>query len=386
MAKLNAIARALCWAGCLAVAVRADDGKSTPAAAEVTVFYRGEVYHFAGRDAENLSRAGVRLLASCRTEQAIADSESLRRSLETAQKRSGIVLQFAKPLSLRTAGTDALRVEKLIIPFSPDLDPQTVFVLPGRPARAFTGFRVRICDDLRSMLEHARVYPPAPGSVVQGVVRLAGPPPVPRTWPTDAAIQRKFGLTRYTEETWQVGPKGGLRNCVVTLRDHDPDRRMVPRPLSKASIEKDMVRFEPHVLVVTPGTPVTLGNPEDSPCKGFHLAGSRPQAGNDFNFMIPGDREETIRLRGPDVCRITCPVRPYARGFLHVVDTPYFAVTDADGHFRIRGVPEGDYDVSVWHEAVGRLTRASGPVRLSVADRGECALSYRITPPSADRK
>jgi hypothetical protein len=33
-----------------------------------------------------------------------------------------------------------------------------------------------------------------------------------------------------------------------------------------------------------------------------------------------------------------------------VVNTPYFALTDRTGAFRIAGVPAGEYTVRLWHE------------------------------------
>jgi hypothetical protein len=35
---------------------------------------------------------------------------------------------------------------------------------------------------------------------------------------------------------------------------------------------------------------------------------------------------------------------------IFVTETPYFAVTDANGSFTIKNVPAGQYVVRVWHE------------------------------------
>ena len=43
--------------------------------------------------------------------------------------------------------------------------------------------------------------------------------------------------------------------------------------------------------------------------------------------------------------------------YVVVVDTPYFAVTDAAGAFVVRGVPPGKYKLSVWHEKSDGLER-----------------------------
>jgi hypothetical protein len=370
------------------VATRADDLKLAHPPDTVTIVYRGQTHSLTGRNAENLSRAALRLLADSRTERALTDNQDLRRHFETAQKRSCIILRFATPHSVPKSARAAasVKVEQLVIPFSPDLDPQAVFVLPGQPARAFTDFRLDSCDDLRTMLVHARIYPAAPGAVVKGLVLVTGQPPAPRSWEVDRAIKQKFGLTHYTEETWQVGPTGGLRHCVVTLRDSNPDRRMTPLPLEAALMQKDMVRYHPHVLVVTPLTPIVLANPEGSPCRGFHITGSKQLAGNQFSYMIGEDEEKTIRPHGPDICKVTCPVRPYALGYIHVVDTAYFALTDPDGRFTVRGIPAGMYDVTIWHEGIGRLPKEAGPVQVSVTEQGEQALSYNLAVPGSDRK
>jgi hypothetical protein len=156
-------------------------------------------------------------------------------------------------------------------------------------------------------------------------------------------------------------------------------RRLDARPLPKADIDKDMVSYVPRILVVTPSTPVTRWN-TNSPCRGFSIHGTRPKAGNDHDFNVAEGTHKTVVLQGPDICGVTCPVRPYARGFIHVVDTPHHAVTDRDGHFQIKDVPLAEYDVIVWHEAAGRLAEKSGPVRVAVKDLGAIDISYKVTP------
>jgi hypothetical protein len=39
-----------------------------------------------------------------------------------------------------------------------------------------------------------------------------------------------------------------------------------------------------------------------------------------------------------------------------VMDNPYFAVSDANGAFSIKGLPAGTYTLEAWHEKLGTKT------------------------------
>src|SRR5262249_51031933 len=160
------------------------------------------------------------------------------------------------------------------------------------------------------------------GSTVKGTVRIDGKAPTPQEWKLEGAMQRVTGEKVYREETWLVGENNGLANCVVTLKAKKPADRVVPKPLKKALIDKVGVRYVPRVLVVTPGTQVVFRNKE-SPCQGFQVTGCR-LPDHWFNYMIPKGTEQTVTMRGRDTCSLSCPVRSYAKGYLAVVDTPYF--------------------------------------------------------------
>lgn len=222
-----------------------------------------------------------------------------------------------------------------------------------------------------------------PGAAVTGTVRLDGEAPAPQEWKLDEAMQRVTGEKVYRDETWLVGKDHGLAHCVVTLKAKKPANQAAPAPLKKTVLDKVGVRFVPRVLVVTPGTEVVFRNKE-SPCRGF-VTGSR-RAEHHFNYLIREGNEETVTFRVRDICPISCPVRSYSKGYIMVVDTPYFAVTDAAGSFTIRDVAAGEYQVTVWHEAVGRLGKDSGPAEVAVEAGGHATLPYRVKPPDVRKK
>lgn len=213
------------------------------------------------------------------------------------------------------------------------------------------------------------------GAVVKGTVRLEGVAPKPREHVLDALMAQAMGQKTYRDETYLVDERGGLKNCVITLTLQDAAAKDAtaqgakpksPPPLDKVFYDRDGVRYEPRVLVVAPDTEIVLRN-KASVCRGFHIRSSR-HSDNVSNQMIFEGQERSVRLKGPDECSVTCDVRPYALGYILVVNTPHFAVTDALGQFTIRNVPPGKYRLKVWHEAARGKTVATGPVEVVVAD------------------
>ena len=42
---------------------------------------------------------------------------------------------------------------------------------------------------------------------------------------------------------------------------------------------------------------------------------------------------------------VRCNPHPWMNAFINVAATPFYAVTDADGHFEIKGLPAGTYTI-----------------------------------------
>jgi len=45
-------------------------------------------------------------------------------------------------------------------------------------------------------------------------------------------------------------------------------------------------------------------------------------------------------------------------GYVVVAPTPYFALTDKNGEFKIANVPDGPYNVVAWHEGAKNQSKA----------------------------
>ncbi|MBI5023739.1 MAG: carboxypeptidase regulatory-like domain-containing protein [Candidatus Omnitrophica bacterium] len=105
--------------------------------------------------------------------------------------------------------------------------------------------------------------------------------------------------------------------------------------------------FIPHVLPVLKGTTVEFLN--DDPFA--HNVFSPDEAADAVNLGSWGQGEKkphTFNKLGEAV--MLCNLHPEMEGWIVVLPTPYFAVTDANGDYAIDNVPEGTYTLKTWHQ------------------------------------
>jgi len=129
-------------------------------------------------------------------------------------------------------------------------------------------------------------------------------------------------------------------------------------PPRKQIAQKDLT-FVPSLLPVQVGTRVEFPNLDDtyhsifsySSAKRFDLGRYRPE-----ERPIPSEVFDT-----PGLVILRCDIHEHMRGLILVLDTPYFVVTDAEGRFRLRGLPPGHYTLNAW---IDSKTTHERPVEL----------------------
>ena len=134
-----------------------------------------------------------------------------------------------------------------------------------------------------------------------------------------------------------------LEGAVVSLVS-DAARRAV-RPLPEQEISQENKQFVPAVRVVTVGTLVRFPNRDSvrhhvysfSPAKKFEIK------------LYAGTPAAPVRFDQPGVAVLGCNIHDQMVGWVVVLDTPYFAQTDAQGQALLEGMPAGAHQLRAWH-------------------------------------
>ena len=127
--------------------------------------------------------------------------------------------------------------------------------------------------------------------------------------------------------------------------------------------------FVPHVLAITTGTVVDFPNSDRIYHNVFSLSKTRPF---DLGRYAVG-HSKSVRFDRPGIVRVFCDIHSHMSAFILVFAHRYFAVTDADGRYRLDNVPPGQYTVVAWNDGQPRQQR---PVR--VPEGGAVELDFVV--------
>jgi plastocyanin len=172
-----------------------------------------------------------------------------------------------------------------------------------------------------------------------------------------------FGALTFAGEIKGKVTVHGLRSAedIAVYVDAIPGKTFDAPSKPEVADQKHMT-FVPHVLVVLKGTTVQFLNsdPVGHNVYWASISGNKKLAHNMGTW--PQGQQKSFTFSDLGVAPLLCNVHPEMSGYVVVVPTPYFAVTDKDGNFEMKDVPDGSYTLKTWSE-VGKP--ASQPVSVS---------------------
>ena len=129
-------------------------------------------------------------------------------------------------------------------------------------------------------------------------------------------------------------------------------------PSQHVVVDQKKMEFIPRVVVVLQGTTVDFTNSDPVGHNVYwpSISGNKKLTHNLGTW--PKGEKKSFQFNDLGVASLLCNVHPEMSGYVIVVGTPYFAVTDKDGNYEIKNVPAGKYTLKTWSEDGKPTTQA----------------------------
>lgn len=169
---------------------------------------------------------------------------------------------------------------------------------------------------------------------------------------------------------------GGLANVFVYVKNGPPAAMSAPA-VSAAPVVLDQVgcKYVPHVVGVMRGGSVEFRNSDGT----MHNIHTMPTVAENAPVNVSQEARgapETKRFDAPELMMpVRCNNHPWMNAFINVSATPFFAVTDAEGKFEIKGLPAGTYTLAAVHEKLGEQTMT---MTVTAQETGKADFTYSM--------
>lgn len=203
------------------------------------------------------------------------------------------------------------------------------------------------------------------GGSISGTVKFKGSAPAPKK--LDVGKDREVCAKSPKTDPSLVVNGGNLVNAVVTITDIKKGKKI---ELKKVTLDQKECEYHPHVLAFPAGSTVEILNPDGI----LHNIHSYSKANTPFNQAQPKFKKSLeVKIAKPEAVEVKCDVHGWMHGWLVATESPYFAVTDNSGGFKLSDVPAGSYTVEVWHEKLGKSSQ-----KVTVKAKEEAKVNFEV--------
>ncbi len=219
----------------------------------------------------------------------------------------------------------------------------------------------------------ASAVDPATTGVITGSIKLEGDAPKPEGIKMNAdpvCVREGKGTTT---EFFVVGEGGSLQNVFVYVKD-GLGNRTFQAAATPVVLDQKGCHYRPHVFGIQVGQSLEVVNSDPT----LHNIHALPKANQEFNTGQPiqGMKFNHTFTAKEVMVPFKCDVHGWMNAYAGVLDHPFFATTNANGRFEIKGLPPGDYTIEAWHEKLGAQEQK---ITVGAKESKEANFAFKVT-------
>lgn len=185
-----------------------------------------------------------------------------------------------------------------------------------------------------------------------------------------ASVPAYAGTTRVQVQDDQGKP---LPDAIVFLESREA--KLLAKPIQGAEIAQTNRQFIPGVLVVPTGTSVSFPNRDTVRHHVYSFSNTKK-----FELkLFAGTPANPVVFDRPGIAVLGCNIHDNMAAWVVVVDTPFYARSDALGFASLADVPAGNYQLRVWHSRLAVGIPATEQALTVLAANTSTTASVRLT-------
>ena len=219
-----------------------------------------------------------------------------------------------------------------------------------------------------------------PGGTIKGIVKFSGdqkPRKKHRNLDSDPHCANAHKDSPLLKETYIFGKNDTLQNVFVYV-SKGLEGKTFAAPSTKVVIDQQGCSYIPHVRGVMVKQPLEILN-SDTTTHNVKLISKKNGRENKSRSTKGVVMTKTFKKAEMGV-KFQCDVHNWMGAYVHVMGHPFYALTQADGTFEIRGLPAGKYEIATWHEL--KAFKPDKPsASVTVADGEKAEVTFTYSPP-----
>lgn len=188
---------------------------------------------------------------------------------------------------------------------------------------------------------------------VKGTVKFTGERPEQKVLPIggDDVCVAAWTDVKPVDPRAELGANGEVPHCYVALTGDGVEAyAYAADDAPEVVVDQVNCMYVPHTFGVMAGQEFVVRNSDAT----LHNINAKPKRNDGFNKAQAkkGDEDTFTFTKKENKIAFGCDVHKWMSAWCFVSEHPFFASTAADGTFEIANVPDGDYELLVWHESL----------------------------------